>query len=406
MPSLAAYGGRALKLSFGAADRLAPKALRPALDADRLIRAAGVRPSPAAEDGLRQLLAALTAESELSLGGRMMIRWDMIRLLRNAALIEAAHAAEPALGQAEVAAPVFILGLPRSGTTFLHTLLAADPDNLVPRNWQTIDPRPRPRGFDPAKDRAARKVDRQLRIFAGMAPGFAEAHPITADSPQECSEITAHVFQSFRFDTTFRVPSYLAWLDRYGDLEGFRFHKRFLQVLQQGVGGRWLLKCPDHTFSLEAILRVYPDARFVIVHRDPVDVFASVAHLTEVLRRPFLNNVDPAEIGAQVSQRWIDGAERLIAFDQRSDIAPERKLHIHYDDLTAAPLAAVARIYAQFGLRLTRAAAAAIGRQLAARPNGGYARHAPYSAQRFAIDPAVLQLRFAGYVSRYCRAGI
>lgn len=403
MPGLATFGGKALKLGFGAADRLTPRALRRPLDADRLIRAAGIHPSPSAEDGLRRLLAALAAESELSVGGRLMIRWDMIRLLRNAAAIEAAHAADPALGRAEIAAPVFILGLPRSGTTFLHTLLAADPDNLVPRNWQTIYPRPRPRDFNPALDNAARKVNGQLRLFAGMAPGFAEAHPITADSPQECSEITAHAFQSLRFDTTFRVPSYLAWLDRHGDLEGFRFHKRFLQVLQQGLRGRWFLKCPDHTFSLDAILQVYPDASFVIVHRDPVDVFASVAHLTEVLRRPFLNDVDPAEIGAQVSQRWIEGAERLIAFDQRPDIQPARKLHIHYDDLTEAPLAAIARIYDQCGLQLTPAAA--IGRLLALRPNGGYARHAPYAAQRFAIDPAALRLSFAGYVSRYCRAG-
>ena len=84
--------------------------------------------------------------------------------------------------------------------------------------------------------------------------------------------------------------------------------KRFLQYLQAGTPARWVLKCPDHTFSLDAILAVYPDARFVVVHRDPIAVLGSVAHLTEVLRKPFLKNIDPAEIGAQVGTRWIEGA--------------------------------------------------------------------------------------------------
>ena len=127
-----------------------------------------------------------------------------------------------------------------------------------------------------------------------------------------------------------------------------------------------------------SILRTYPDARFIVVHRDPLAVLASVARLTEVLRTPFLRHVDPVEIGAQVSERWIEGANLLLAFDQRGDIAPERKIHIHYDELTSTPLAAMARIYAQFDLPLRPAALAAMSRQVAERPRGGYAVHAPY----------------------------
>ena len=135
-------------------------------------------------------------ESELSFFGNVSLRWDVIRLLRNARMVEDAHRDNAALAQAPISQPVFVLGLPRSGTTFLHGLMAQDTDNLVPRNWQTIYPAPRPVDFDPAKDKRARAVDRQLRIFAGLAPGFAELHPISADSPQECTEITAHVFQA------------------------------------------------------------------------------------------------------------------------------------------------------------------------------------------------------------------
>jgi hypothetical protein len=205
-----------------------------------------------------------------------------------------------------------------------------------------------------------------------------------------------------RFDTTFRVPDYLAWLEANGDLAGFQFHKKFLQFLQNGLNGRWVLKCPDHTFSIDSILSVYPDARFIIVHRDPVDVFASVAHLTEVLRKPFLRNIDAAEIGAQVAARWIDGANRLVAFDHRADIAPARKIHVQHDFLIAQPMQAIERIYQQFGLKLSAPAETAMRLALNARPRGGYATHAPYSLSRFCISPEQLKSHFAPYVKAYC----
>ena len=285
----------------------------------------------------------------------------------------------------------------------MHSLLAEDHDNQVPRNWQTIYPGQRPNHFDPRADSHARAVDQQLKLFAGLAPGFAAMHPITADSPQECSEITAHVFQSLRFDTTFRVPSYLQWVETHGHREAFAFHKRFLQYLQAGVPARWVLKCPDHTFSLEAILAVYPDARFVVVHRDPIAVMGSVAHLTEVLRKPFLRNIDPAEIGAQVGARWIEGANLLLAFDRRPDVAPARKIHLHYDELTRAPLAAIKRVYAHFGLTLRAQAVAAISEKVSAQPQGGYGKHAPYSLETFKLSAPTLQAQFAPYVRQYCR---
>jgi hypothetical protein len=390
-----------LSKAFGIADKMVPKVLLPGMAPETLIAAAGTDPSPAAREGLRHLIAALEADSDLSFFGRVSLRWDMIRLLRNAQLIEDAHRTHPALGQAPVAAPIFILGLPRSGTTFLHGLMAEDPENLVPRNWQTIYPAPRPPGFDPATHKSARDVDRQLNVFRGLAPGFSDLHPITADSPQECSEITAHVFQSLRFDTTYRVPEYFAWLELHGHLPAFEFHRKFLQYLQDGVASRWVLKCPDHTFSLDAILQTYPDARFVVVHRDPIAVLGSVAHLTEVLRKPFLKNTDPGEIGAQVANRWIEGANLLLHFDQRTDVAPERKIHLHYHALTSAPLAAIERIYAHFGLDLSPAALAAMSKQIAARPRGGYANHKPYSLERFKVSAQALQAPFAPYVTRY-----
>lgn len=392
---------RLLSGGFAAAGHVIPRRCLPRLDSAALIEAAGVQPGAAARLGLTSLTESLEAETELSLFGRVSVRYDMIRLLRNAALIERMHAETPAIGARGVERPLFIMGLPRSGTSFLHTLMSHDPDMLVPRNWQTLYPAPRPQGFDPARAPNARKTNRQLGMFAGLAPEFPLVHPINADSPQECSEITAHVFQSLRFDTTFRVPSYLNWLDAHGHDEAFAFHKRFLQAMQFGVPARgWTLKCPDHTFSMDAILRVYPDAQFVIVHRDPLHVFASVAHLTEVLRRPFVQSTDPQEIGAQVTARWIEGASRLVAFDQRRDVADADKIQIHYDNLVSDPLAAIRRIYAQFGYALSPEAEAAMGQFLTAKPRGGYGKNR-YVMGRFGINPERLRPDFAAYIEHF-----
>ncbi len=391
----------AVRAGFAAAEFALPAGF-PAHDPESLIRAAGTTPSPGAREGLARLVAALDADSRLTMFGRVSLRFDAVRLLRNAQLVEDALAARPALARAAVAAPIFILGLPRSGTSFLHALLAVDTENLVPRSWQTIYPAPRPADFDAGRDHRARAVEKQLRFFAGLAPGFADHHPVDADSPQECSEITACVFQSLRFDTTYRVPKYLAWMDAHGHDEAFAFHRRFLQMLQADLpAGHWVLKCPDHTFSLDAIVKTYPDARFVVVHRDPVAVFGSVAHLTEILRKPFVKTVDPAEIGQQVTERWIEGAARLVAFDRRADVLPAQKFNIRYEELVADPLAGVARIYRHFGRVLAPAAAAAMAASVAQKPRGGYAGQRQYALKKFGISPEALAPRFAGYLDYF-----
>jgi len=296
--------------------------------------------------------------------------------------------------------PIFIAGLPRSGTTFLHTLLAQDPANLVPRVWQLIHPYPlgEPRaGTDPR----SRRVARQLRLFSVVAPEFRRMHPIDADSPQECSEITAHIFASLRFDTTYHIPSYRRWLDDTGHLDAYRFHKRFLQHLQHQapVVGRWVLKCPDHIFALATLRAVYPDACIVFVHRDPLAVLASVARLTEVLRRPFTRRVDKLEIGRQDSDRWLAAAELMIAAADDKTFA-QPIFHIHHRRLVTDPLGTVAALHQHFGGSLGSLAADRIARLVAAKPNGGYGAHHS-RLEEYGLDAAIERERYARYVQRF-----
>jgi len=265
------------------------------------------------QEGLQVFLRACAEEADLSLFGHLGTRWDVARFLSNLLRLRHEELRAPEILGEPIERPIFIAGLPRSGTTFLHQLLTADDTNLVPRVWQLIHPYPAP-GTRLRKDRRRLRVARQLRMFQVLSPGFRQMHPIGADSPQECSEITAHVFASPRFDTTYTVPSYRHWLDAKGHLHAFRFHKRFLQHLQHqsGRSSRWILKCPDHIFALSAIQTIYPDARFVFVHRDPLRVMGSVACLTEILRRPFTRHVDRVALGRQECARWSLGAELMV----------------------------------------------------------------------------------------------
>ena len=347
-------------------------------------------------DPLQRLLAACGDEASLSLVGRMATRWDVVRFLTNLLRLRQAEMQDPGIARQLIERPIFITGLPRSGTTFLHRLLLEDPDNRAPRVWQTIYPYPPRRG----RDRRQAQVAQQLRTFERLAPEFPALHPLAADSPQECSEITAHVFRSLRFDSNYRVPSYRRWLDQAGHLPAYRFHRRFLQHLQhQSPGGRWVVKCPDHLFALDAVRSVYPDARLVLVHRNPVKVLLSVAKLTEVLRRPFTRRLDPVEIGRQESARWLEGTQRMIAVGDDAGL-PEPVHHVHHTALVSDPVGTVAALYRHFAMPLAPQAASAVAQYARERPNGGYGPR-DYRFEDHGLDAATESDKFRGYMQRF-----
>ena len=310
---------------------------------------------------LHRLLEACSTESSLSLVGRMATKWDVVRFLSNLLRLHAEELRQPDILAEPIERPIVITGLPRSGTTFLHRLMLTDPANRAPRVWETIYPYP-----GAGADRRQVRVAAQLRAFEHLAPDFRSLHPLDANSPQECSEITAHVFRSLRFDTNYQIPTYRAWLDADVErhLPAYRFHKRFLQHLQSqdratGAAGRWVLKCPEHLFALRAIRTVYPDARLVFVHRDPVRVLLSQTRLTEVLRQPFTRRLDHDRIGQDESARWLAGARRMVEVGDDAGL-PDPVCHVHHMDLIADPVATVDAVYRHFGEALPVSAAAGI----------------------------------------------
>jgi hypothetical protein len=387
---------------LGASGRLVGSARRRPLRAEELLESAlkrGKRRDFADRSFIRPfeyLLKACNEEADLSAFGVRALRIDVLRCLRNLLHFDEIEAASPTLLARPIQAPVFITGMPRSGTTFLHRLILQDPSTIAPRLFQLVYPYASQAGWVGTALRK-RWVSLQLTLFRLIAPELNALHPVAVDSPEECTDITAHVFRSLRFDAMYRVPSYNSWLERSGFLDAYRFHRRFLQHLDaQLPARRWILKSPDHLFALDDIRRVYPDARLVLVHRDPVRVLASVAKLTEVLRRPFARSVDRIEIGREVSASWLDGARRMSGLSSNGDAA----LHLNYRQIVSRPLDAVRAVYQHCDLVLTEEAERRMRSWLRTAANVSRPWR-DYRLAEFGLDARLLRERFAPYTDTF-----
>lgn len=342
---------------------------------------------------MQVLFESYDREANLNVAGRYSARWDALRCLANLLRFDAEEENDGTILSERIERPIFITGLPRSGTTLLHSLLAQDDAVRVPRAQDMIFPYP---SRTKRRDDRFAQVERQLRLFQILAPQMKAMHPLSADGPQECTEITAQVFQSLRYEATQRVPSYQSWIDLEGHHAAYRFHKRFLQHLQhQNPGGRWILKSPDHIHAMSAIEAVYPDNGIVFVHRDPVRVAASAMKLTEVLRRPFTRHIDRHEIGRQVLARTEEATNVMMAREKAA--RHSRVFHVYYSEFASDPIGTIETLYRHFGLEMTPATRQKMRTSLAQMPAGKNA----YALEEFGLDPDDLRERFEPYVEYF-----
>lgn len=348
----------------------------------------------------RILLDALEREARLTLLGRMIARADVARLLENRLHMVAAHARHPEIGAGRIERPLVIIGLPRTGTTILHELLAQDPANRVPMTWEVAHVHPPPARATYETDARIAAVDKQLAGVDRLIPNFKRMHPMGATLPQECVALTAHDFASLIFTTTHWLPSYQAWLDR-GDFRWvYASHRRQLQYLQwQCPAERWVLKSPGHLWALESLLAEYPDARIVQTHRDPLQVIASLASLIAVLRSMASDAIDPAAIGAEWTTRLAAGLRHATAVrDARTGGAPV--FDMHFRDFIRDEIGMVRRIYAHFDLEMTAEAESRMRCFLAANPKDKHGAHR-YALADSGLDPATERARYREYQARY-----
>jgi hypothetical protein len=378
-----------------------------ALDApavfDRAHRLTGLSDfgDPFFREPLYVLLDALETDAALTPLGRVIARTDIVRLLQNRLYMADVLTHHPEIAHGEIRAPLFIIGLPRTGTTILHALLAQDPAHRVPMTWEVMHPWPPPERRTYDRDPRIAIVERHFAGIDRLLPGFRRMHPMGATLPQECVALTAHDFASMLFSTTHRVPSYQAWLDAADLRWVYASHRRQLQYLQwRCPGERWVLKSPGHLWALDALLAIYPDARIVHTHRDPLTVVASLANLVATLRGMSSDDIDRHAIGREWTVRLADGLRRAIAV---RDALPEGTapiLDIAHDELAADEIATVRRIYTHFEIELTPEAERRMRKFLAAHPKDQHGIHR-YTLADAGLDADAERERYRFYTERF-----
>jgi hypothetical protein len=368
---------------------------------DEAIAAAGVDDFGGDEfrAGLDVLADAASGEAKLNDIGAIAVRAQIVGALANRLRIVDYAKQHPEVANEQIDAPLIVVGMFRAGTTLLSQLLDQDPSNRALLSWEVADSVPPP---TPANFRSGPRVDAVRagqEMLSQINPAIDTVHHEQADQATECLAVLGQDFKSLIWEAVTVVPSYGAWLDGIDYLSAYQHHRRVLQVLQSGgVRGRWTLKSPQHAIALEALTTVYPDARLVLLHRDPVMLCGSVCSLIRTLSATFTD----ADHRTAIGQRWVDVltqcVDRVAAF---RDAHPDHPIiDVHYTDLIADPLATVASIYEAAGWSLDDQAAAAMSRHLSDNPKGKYGAHR-YDLAEFGIDEAAIRERFAEYVARY-----
>lgn len=329
-------------------------------------------------EGFSVLIKAYRKEAELSPLGKIVTRADTLRLLSNRLQLVENRKRIPAIAKETFEDPIVIIGLPRCGTTFLHRLLGQDPANRVPLTWETMIPSPESLQPKRTNETAPRiqKVAQRLKWFGRLAPEYRKIHRTGTNYPQECISILSHSFQSVRFHRTHFVPSYWRWLHQSDNRFAYREHRAFLQHLQYFQAGnqskRWILKTPAHTFFVEALLEVYPAARFIQTHREPITALASNASQIKMLRKVFSHSPKKSEAG-RIVKDWSKALDRLTNIRQK--IGEERFLDLHYSEVASEPMAIVRKIYDYFGFELKPEQEARMKQFCLLQPKGKYGVH-------------------------------
>ena len=342
------------------------------------------------------LVESVEREAKLNALGRFVFVEHVVQLLRNRLYLELDWKLDPTIALRKTPKPVFITGLPRTGTTLLHSLLAQDADIFAaPLTWEVIYPSAA-QGDDHLR---IRRTESQLKWFELLVPGLKTIHPVAAELPQECVAIMSHCFMSEEFDTMFDLPGYESWVEGQDQREIYAFHKRFLQHLRRGAPERrFVLKAPAHLRSVEAILDVYPDAHIIHTHRHPAQVVPSLSSLIVTLKGAFSYNINPIESGPGAVDYCLRNLRKFFPSLER--LSPNVYTDVAYLDLVRNPMGVVRQIYARLGEQLSPEAEAKMERFLGENPQGKWGRH-KYSLADFGLQPEAIDEQFRFYLERY-----
>ncbi len=354
---------------------------------------------PRFERGLRVLVGAYESEARLNPFGRWMVGQELLGILCGRLGVVAGWKRRPEALQAPVERPIFVLGLPRTGTTALHDLLARDPNVQALDYWLAAAPGPRPPAAEVASDPRYKRAAQGLRLTYYLDPGLRAIHNLTPDGPDECRHLLQESFTDDTFDSNATIPSYTAWYAETDMRPSYEHHRDVLKLVQSTCPERhWALKYPAHMQHLQVLLEVYPDACIVQTHRDPARVLPSLCSLVAGWRGIYEDEVDALAIGRWQLDMWARRMEHALEVRQRSD--PARFFDIHFRELLDDPIDAVRRMNDHFGFSFGEPAAEQLRRWHADHPQGKFGGHR-YRAEAFGLSQGEMAERFKRYTDHF-----
>lgn len=342
--------------------------------------------------GLRVLLRALRRDVRLTFIGRTLLRRSITLALEQRLLIQAARKAQPELFAAPLLPPIIITGMPRSGTTFLHRLLAADATMRAPTLRELIEPVAR----KPGLRRTLRdlRLNIELAVMRFLNRELDARHFTRSDEPEECMFALAISFRTMLPWTLAPVHSYLAWYEKTDRRQKYREYRDILALLQnRDPARRLLLKAPDHLGSLTDLVAAVPEALIVVCRRDPVVALTSFNSLIDGLHQVTSHEADRVKLGQSNLAFYAAETERYVSACRT---CPGHILEVDYEALTSRPLDVVSVIYQRLGLAIGTDLTKRLQAFIAGNPKDKHGRHV-YSPADFAQTPEKIRQRLAHF---------
>jgi hypothetical protein len=344
---------------------------------------------------LQKLVDSVNRESKFTPFGEQALKDMLVRALTNRLEVEEWYRRHPEIDDEEIVAPLIVLGMPRTGSTLLGSLLAQDPQTRWLRTWEAMSPCPPP--IKGEVDERAIAADEYFRIYKEKSPDIYAMIPFGPDEPNEDYELMLNSFCFDYFYVYCHCSSFLEWFyDPARDYSfGYRYHKRVLKLLQwRCPPKRWTLKLPGHSVMIEGLAQVYPDARLAWTHRDPAKVLPSISHLVEIIRAPRLEDARMDEFAEVQTQIWERSMHRLLDYRTRHE---HQFIDVYHGELLRNSEQEIERVYRWMGWPFPPELSGAINRWRDAHPR----QEISYGAEANRFDAAELQRRFKFYTDRF-----
>ncbi|GLY53050.1 sulfotransferase [Lentzea sp. NBRC 102530] len=345
------------------------------------------------------LVHSLNTEAALSPLGFELTKHRLTALLSDRLRLRELQRRHPEVLDVEVRVAAEICGLPRTGSTLLHRLLAASPQVTSTLSWEVAYPLPFP-GEGPDAEQRKRRAQERMQVFAQLSPDFGDLHTVVWDGPEEDVILLDRTFVSMSFDSFYRVPAYGDWLRSADQRPAYRELREWLQVLQWQHADRarpWVLKSPHHLTAVDTVLDEFPDCKIVMTHRSPVNAVPSYASMVCAMSSQYSENVDAVQAGRYWSGRF---ARTLRGFASARSARPDRFVDVRFADTVSTPLEVARQVLDALGLPPGPADDAAFEAYLSRNRTERHGAHS-YAPEDFGLSEDRLRADFAFYSEVY-----